>query len=352
MGIETKMVLAFRFTTPHLDQAIGYWRLVGILGAIDLGLTVGFVITNLLWVEDGSGIPIPLEFMLLLSVPHTYTWISALLAGTQVPSTPFMLFCYVSYFVSFTLDLGNFVGRLVLVTSSSSQLTFQWVCFALAILMAANSFVGLLMFGPLMANYREHEYAVHLTLEEREKQIHFPGFALAMRKVSKELYESRNTLRILGQLDLYLTILLAVMYSLGFAQMTPTFQWLTFAQTLHVFMWVISASVSEGAESSWVLRGFFAVLGADIGLSIGSDIWRVVLAVQCLTAGTPSVPNGCSFLAPFAWIIVAVVMIMVALDSLQIFTMVRLLRGLKETEKDIDTNLGRYLSPRGRQHTD
>ncbi|MCJ7636263.1 MAG: hypothetical protein MUO21_02105 [Nitrososphaeraceae archaeon] len=268
---------------------------------LDLLLIIGFIIIHILWLENAN-LTIMFSLLAILSSVHTFSWFAGYALTKHYMSKFYMFFFSFIYFLSVFLNLLSLILRLIIYflcgsDGSSCDVTLFgynfgqpytsddqiyillsgiWVI-AFIVLSLVQAIIGVEMYKTLIQYYE--------TLGKQDPND---------IKSSEMLYRARGVIRGLYVIEFVLAISLIVIAALG-VSVTTTFEYLTFGQLIHLFLWVgirviagSSDKMLQGVKSDAInsMTYIVVVMMLVVLEFIGSGIvfvWRFIILVTCDT---------------------------------------------------------------------
>ena len=260
-----------------------------VLGLIDFWATLYLLFNHILQIPLSTG----LGYVLILNWIHAFSWMGAIITYYNI-SISFGIFYSIAYITAFLFDLGAFIIRLVSVMGCAgcSDETFQVsttiVSGVLVVQDAIHAINGLF----LLFNLKRW---VNRIRRETRTMAGSNVAAGTIEKMPFQVYFSRLGTGFLWNFDLFITIIIGIIFALGLSVST-LFGTLILFQSLHLFSWLLGRSIagtpnvfpSDAIFDPQFITVIYVIYVLDVLLGIASFVWRGVLLVDCALSSTAS----------------------------------------------------------------
>ncbi len=283
-----------------------------VLGLIDFWATLYLSFNHYIQVPLSAG----LGYVLILNWVHAFSWMGAILTYYNI-SISFNIFYALLYVTAFLFDLTALIIRLVslLGCGGCADETFQTSTTIVSGVLVAQDALHAINGLFLLFNLKRW---INRVRREVRTMTGSNVAAGAIEKMPFQVYFSRLGMGFLWQFDLFITIMVGIIFALGL-NLSTTFGLLISFQSLHLFSWLLGRSVagtpnvfaSDAIFNPQLMTMIYVIYVLDSILGIASVVWRIVLLIDCHLSSAPS----CDTLTLiFGWITMLFVLILTVMS--------------------------------------
>lgn len=273
------------------------------LAFVDLFTSVAYLFTVLIWPNKGQ----TFSLITLFQILHFFSWAAAFASSSGMYAHEYILMTGMVYIVALMADVASLIWRAIIINTQDS---FQIGILTFNSVMVLNDLVLIIVLGTLLTKAKEFKDSINVALRQT---VSTELLISQYTKIDYRLYSARNYVRIVAMMDLFLTIVLAVMFALGLS-INQTFAQLTLFQLPHTYLWIAGLGIEKGTLD-WGFIIFFSIhCVIAVLLDLSSLFWRVILMADC---------TNCSVFGIFGWIMTGIGAGMTAVSFAQIFLSIK-----------------------------
>ena len=264
-------------------------------------------------------LPVAVTYLSLLESLHAFSWMFGFCV-TVVPNSYTLIRAgFVLYFLCGLLDFISVSVRLFITSAhtGTAAMAGMWI----VILWFIVDILQMLLLVVIMGNVKGHKQKILYTIQEEGILTGVQNPTQQWLKVPDDMEDACSSMRLMALVDVFATIVLIIFLALGLG-VNSIFNWLYYAQALHLILWVCDYTMSEAPDDKTFATIVSIILAIDFIGCVGTNVYRLYLIFQCYQPGTTS--TDCLVLSVFSWIVVFLVFGLAVVDGLSLFFMVRI----------------------------
>lgn len=288
-----------KFASDHLRRCRRLANVATAAGAVDLGLTVGYLLTNVLLGATSWDI-----YLLIFQTFHLVNWVAAfsLPAAVDGGAAAFVRMTFLMFTLQWVLDFAAVITRMMLgLYGVTDWGLLQKVNLGLVCAFLLAGMIAGVLCSMVSGTMNQQVLSIRAALDQLGSENNTADAYDQWRRVPEALRFAREQHRSLGMFQLYLCIVFVVFYCLGF-YVNRDFQLLYWAQSLGALFWVLSYAVAEGVHHRYYLWTHLALLALDATASLVAACWRLAIVSSCAGVTTSGIlTNDCGWILWPCW---------------------------------------------------